>query len=106
MRSGLRDAAGALLTPQASTSGGPAWDVFQIASAGRRTVVVAAFDRVAGERDITVRPVGLRPQSTYRVQSVDAGDLGAATGAELMADGISIFGSPNTAAHLLILTRQ
>jgi len=32
--------------------------------------------------------------------------LGTATGAELMADGITVVQSPDTAAHILILRRQ
>ena len=51
-------------------------------------------------------PVGLRPDATYDVESVDTGVLGTATGAELMADGITVVQSPDTAAHILILRRQ
>jgi len=40
----------------------------------------------------------------YQVQSVDTGDLGEASGADLMTDGIDIRQSPNTAAHILIIT--
>jgi alpha-galactosidase len=106
----IRDALGvgtaALLTPQAAAITGPSWDVLQTASPGGRTVVLSAIQWNSAEPTFTVRPVGLRRQSTYDVRSVDTGDLGAATGAELMADGISLIESPNSAAHLLIIKRR
>ena len=46
------------------------------------------------------------PNSTYLVQSVDTGVLGTRIGADLMADGIDVCQSPNTAAHILILTAR
>jgi hypothetical protein len=40
------------------------------------------------------------------VQSVDTGVLGTATGAALMSDGIDVQQSPNSAAHILIITAR
>jgi hypothetical protein len=51
-----------------------------------------------------VKPTGLDGELIYRVQSVDTGDLGEASGAALMTDGIDIRQSPNTAAHILVIT--
>jgi hypothetical protein len=48
----------------------------------------------------------LKADATYQVQSVDTGVLGTASGDQLMTDGIDVVQSPNTAAHILILTRQ
>ncbi len=106
LRDSLGAAAGSLLNEQAAVVDGPAWDVFQSASPGGRTVVLSAiqWDDAVGEHIVT--PVGLRPESTYDIESVDAGVLGTATGAELMADGIMVMQSPDTAAHILILRRQ
>ena len=42
----------------------------------------------------------------YDVQSVDSGALGEATGKALMADGIDVQQSPNSAAHILIITTR
>jgi hypothetical protein len=53
---------------------------------------------------ILVKPTGLDGELIYRVQSVDTGDLGEASGAALMTDGIDIRQSPNTAAHILVIT--
>ena len=107
---GLRDslgaAAGTLLTAQAAVVDGPAWDVFQSVSPGGRTVVLSAIQWDDAVDELLVMPVGLRPESTYDVESVDNGVIGTATGAELMADGITVMQSPDTAAHILILRRQ
>ena len=43
---------------------------------------------------------------TYDVRSVDGGLLGTAKGSELMADGINLVQSPNTAAHILFVTAK
>jgi hypothetical protein len=40
------------------------------------------------------------------VLSVDAGVLGTATGADLMANGIDLLQSPASAAHILIVTAK
>jgi len=52
---------------------------------------------------VNVKPSGLHAGATYRVTSVDLGLLGEATGADLMAQGIDVLGSPNSAAHILTL---
>jgi hypothetical protein len=106
LRDSLGAAAGTLLTAQAAAVDGPAWDVFQTASPGGQTVVLSAIQWDDAVDEHLVTPVGLRPESTYDVESVDAGVLGTATGAELMADGITVVQSPDTAAHILILRRQ
>jgi alpha-galactosidase len=105
-RDALGSAAGALLTAQADPRGGPSWDVFQIGLRSNRTATVLAFQWDAGAAAITVKPVRLQSQAIYMVRSVDGGVLGTATGAELMADGISILRGSATAAHVLILERQ
>ena len=40
------------------------------------------------------------------MHSVDTGMLGTATGAALMTDGIDVLQSPNSAAHILIITAR
>jgi hypothetical protein len=75
-------------------------------SPGGQTVVLSAIQWDDAVDEHVVMPVGLRPESTYDVESVDAGVIGAATGAELMEDGITVVQSPDTAAHILILRRQ
>jgi alpha-galactosidase len=106
VRETLRAGAGALLTPQADVNHGPSWDVFQTTSPNNRDVVLSAFQWDEGVTDTTVRPVGLRPLTTYEVWSVDAGVLGVSTGADLMATGISILQSPTSAAHILVLRQK
>ena len=103
LRRTLRAAAGSLLTGQADGSLGPAWDVVQLSAPGNRDAVVSAFQRDSAVEAFTVKPIGLRPLATYQVMSVDSGLLGEATGAELMANGISFVESPYSAAHILVL---
>ncbi len=106
MRSTVSDAAGALLTAQAAADNGPAWDVLQETAADGGQVLLCAYQTDMSVGSFTVKPNGLAPTETYRVVSVDTGALGTATGADLMRDGIGVLQSPNTAAHILILTIQ
>jgi hypothetical protein len=99
-------AAGSLLTRQATPEDGRAWEVLQESSAGHDRVVVSAVQSDPGVSTINIKPTGLQPQATYEVQSVDSGLLGTATGAALMADGIDLQESPNSAAHLLVITAR
>jgi len=96
-------AAGSLLTRQAAPEDGPAWDVLQESSAEHDWVVVSAVQSDPGVSTINVKPTGLKPEATYEVESVDSGFLGTATGTALMADGIDLRQSPNSAAHLLVI---
>ena len=107
---GLRDslgaAAGTLLTAQAAVVDGPAWDVSQSASPGGRTVVLSAiqWDDAVDEHVVMPSDSGRNRPTTSSPST--QGPIGTATGAELMADGITVVQSPDTAAHLLILRRQ
>jgi hypothetical protein len=40
----------------------------------------------------------------YQVESADTGVIGTANGSDLMTNGIDLVQSPNTAAHILIIT--
>jgi alpha-galactosidase len=106
VRATLSVAAGALLTPQAQPSNGPDWDVLQAAAPDGDAVVVYAYQSDEGADTFTIHPADLQPDATYSVSSIDAGLLGTATGAELMATGVDVVQSPQTAAHILILTAQ
>ena len=106
MRDTIGVAAAALLTPQADTSNPPAWDVLQESSAAYDAIVIGAFQSDTGTHSFTIVPSGLDAATTYQVLSVDAGLLGTATGSELMANGIEVVQSPNSAAHILIVAAQ
>ena len=105
-RATLAAAAGTLLTAQAADENGPAWDVIQATDSGARHALVYAFQSPDGAESFVVKPTGLLPAMIYDVQSVDGGLLGSAKGSELMAGGISLVQSPNTAAHILFITAQ
>jgi alpha-galactosidase len=102
MRTTLSVAAGALLSAQAGGDG-PAWDVLQETSPDGTQLVVSAFQSDTGTGSVNVKPKALDSATMYQVQSVDTGVLGTATGADLMANGIDVLQSPNSAAHVLII---
>jgi alpha-galactosidase len=106
LRGVLPNAAGALLTMQAESTPSPEWDVMQISDSGAGSSFIGAFQTDTGVDQINVKPVGLDPSATYSVVSVDTGLLGEASGADLMSGGIDILQSPNSAAHLLIVSRE
>jgi alpha-galactosidase len=97
----LSDGSAVLLSSQANSSNGPAWDVLQETS-GDGAVLVYAFENGSAD-ETNVVPRDLQTAVTYLVRSVDTGALGQATGADLMADGIAVLPSPASASHLLIL---
>jgi alpha-galactosidase len=103
MRETLAVAAGALLTPQAQPEDGPAWDVLQEGASGNQQMLISAFQTDQGVQKVNVKPTALDAQTIYVVQSVDSGVLGTASGADLMANGVDLLQSPNTAAHILIV---
>lgn len=106
MRDTVSVSSAALLTRQATAHDGPAWDVLQESTATSDQVVVSAFQSDRGVRTFNAKPTALQAQTTYQVTSVDSGVLGTATGAELMTGGIDLLQSPNTAAHILIITAR
>jgi len=95
---------GTMLTPQADTPDGPGWDVVQHASTDKQHVVIWAFQTDTGVERFVVKPMGLIADATYDVSSMDLGPLNSATAAALMADGIELEASPDSASHVLILT--
>ena len=105
LREWLTGASGALLTPQTAPGNGPAWDVLQTTPEGFNRVVLWAFQTDRAVRATVVRPVALRPESQYEVQSANTGARGIMTGASLMQDGVELIGSPNSAADTVLLIR-
>jgi alpha-galactosidase len=106
MRGMVTGGAGALLTRQAAAQNGPSWDILQQTTADAQQVVVCAVQSDDGVQTFTVRPKELDAGTMYQIVSVDAGPLGAATGADLMADGIELLRSAYSAAHILIVSAK
>jgi alpha-galactosidase len=104
LRQTIGAAAASLLSGQATLDNGPPWDVLQETAEVSQQVLICAFQADTGVDRVLVKPTGLDSTTMYQVQSVDTGDLGEASGADLMTDGIDIRQSPNTAAHILIIT--
>jgi alpha-galactosidase len=103
VRATLSVAAAALLTPQASLTASPEWDVFQASAPGNDSLVVYAYQDDIGSEKTNIKPMGLNLDASYEVTSVDVGLLGTASGADIMANGIDVIRSPGTAAHILKL---
>jgi hypothetical protein len=106
LRYTLTASSATLLTQQADSAGGPAWDVLQARDVSGASLVLTAFQVDAGVTRTNVKPRDLDPAMTYDIRSVDQGSLGSATGADLMTNGIDIVASPVSAAHILVLTAR
>ncbi len=94
-----------LTAPVDIAGGGPGWDVVQHTNPASGVAVVYAFRNPSGVRTIRLPLVDLRPGTTYRYWSFEAGTLGRATGAQLMAGGLDLDGS-RTTAQIVILEPQ
>jgi alpha-galactosidase len=103
LRAPLTESTQALLTPQASTTQAPAWDVLQMTPASAdQPVTLWAFQSDPDVVEFTAQLTGLRPDTTYEVISADRGRLGYVTGADLMSRGVRVVGSAISNAHVLI----
>jgi alpha-galactosidase len=100
----LQNGSVTLLTPQVPRSGSLEWDALQVTSATTGETIVFAFATPEAPNRTTVRPQGLDPEATYRVESIDHGQLGVATGADLMNGGIELNDSSTSDAHILLIS--
>ena len=105
LRGILNDASGTVLTEQAQMEGGPPWDVFQATTGDGHNALVFAFQATSDSGTVSVKPTALIEDATYQVDSVDFGALGAAPAADLMVDGIEVYPSERSAAHILVLRK-
>jgi alpha-galactosidase len=96
-------AAASLLTQQVTTDG-PAWDVLEESAGAGGALLLQAFQTDNGVGKVNVKPTGLMGDVMYQVESADTGVIGTANGSDLMTNGIDLVQSPNTAAHILIIT--
>jgi len=92
-----------LLTEQAPAPDESAWDAVEVLNGSTGEAVLFAFHQENANDRVRLSPRGLRPDVTYRVTSLDAGDLGTSRGDDLMADGIEIVQGSGTQAHILVL---
>jgi alpha-galactosidase len=102
----LQEGSVTLLTPQVPRSASVDWDALQVTSATTGDAIVFAFAAPEAPDRTTVRPQGLDPAATYRVESIDHGPLGVATGADLMSGGIELNDAAASDAHILVIARQ
>jgi alpha-galactosidase len=79
------------------------WDVLEEVTADAQTALIFAFMSDFSADRLVVRPRGLLPDTTYVVQSIDLGVLGAARGDRLMEDGIELTTTGVSLSHVLVL---
>lgn len=106
LRPTIQDGSVTLLTPQVPREGSRDWDALQVTSATSGEVIIFAFAAPDAPTRTIVRPQGLDPAASYRVESIDHGALGVASGADLMNGGIELNDSSISDAHILVLGRQ
>ena len=98
--------AGLLLTTQVPVEE-DGWDVIQEVTDDRRNALVFGFKSDAEAGSIVVHLHSLAPDAVYDVRSLDNGELGTATGSEIMRDGVQLNHSGDgSRAHLLLLSAQ
>ena len=102
LRDVIRDANATLLTRQTPLDG-EEWDILQEVTTDHSAGIVFAYKASADVGSVTVKPVDLTADVVYDVTSIDYGPLGSATGAGLMADGITIQHEGGSRAHILLL---
>jgi alpha-galactosidase len=105
IRDTIRDASARLLTDQA-VQDGPAWDAVQEVAVTTGNAIVLAFQNDSGTPRVAFQPEGLEAGATYLVTRGDGTFVGSASGDEIMAGGVEIDSSPESAAHLLFFEKQ
>jgi hypothetical protein len=93
-----------LLTDQAESDAGPAWDALQITDAVAGAAVIYAYQNDPGTTRVTLKPRRLTPGTAYQVRSAKGADLGVVSGGALMTDGIEVNEASDSAAHILYLS--
>jgi alpha-galactosidase len=94
----------ALLLGSQAPVGDQGWDVVQEVSDDQQNAVIFAFKGNGDPGRLLVKPLNLLPDAVYNVSSVDAGEMGALAGAQLMQDGIEIVHTDGSRAHVILLT--
>jgi alpha-galactosidase len=106
IRPTMREAGAVLLTPPPTLypdlpwSG---WDAIEYVSPRTGDAVILAFDTLDTSKSRQIWPRALQPYAVYDLESAEYGDLGSATGVELMARGIELTRSGTSRGHVLIL---
>ena len=78
------------------------WDAIEHVLPRTGEAVILAFGSPEGPGNIVVKPVGLRSDDDYDVESADFGMLGTMSGHDLMDRGIELQSGSPTHSHVLI----
>jgi alpha-galactosidase len=105
LRDTIKEGSAILLTRQASVDDPPEWSAVQETDTAGHTLIFAFQNDPEVEHTI-LKPRRLTPDAIYDVRSVDVGPIGRTSGADLMENGIEVFKTPKSAAHVLVITEQ
>jgi alpha-galactosidase len=105
---GLRALRGHALTallgdPVGIGGDGPGWDVVEQVDPASGVAVIFAFRNPHGERRVRVEPTQLIAGRTYRLRSLDRGELGSAVADDLMTSGLVIETSSRSSSEVVVL---
>ena len=81
------------------------WDVIEHVTRSGDAVIMG-FEAPDNTGIVLVKPVGLRADATYTVESADYGRLGEVRGSDLMSQGVELQPSSLSRSHVLILRAQ
>ncbi len=101
----LQDASARLLTGQAELWGGPEWDAVELVSAATGDAVLFAFAGAEAPGRLRVYLRDLAREAIYEMTSLDGDDIGRATGAALMDDGVELARSGERPAQVVVFRR-
>ncbi len=105
LRHHMRGAVAVLLSDQVQSDGHDRWDAVELCSPSGGTAVLFAFAGAAAPDSAVFALRLLDPGADYVVRTVDGRRLGEASGADLMANGVSVNRTPESAAQVFVITK-
>jgi alpha-galactosidase len=104
LRPTLQNGSAVLLGRQVASIGWEwsGWDVLEHITPGGDAVIMA-FESNDSTDIVVVKPIGLRADAMYGVESADFGPLGEVRGSDLMAQGIELQPSSLSRSHVVFL---
>ena len=91
------------LSARTSEGSRPAWELTEHVVPDGTSAVLYAFQNDTEAHSVHVVLSGLDPGRTFELQSADEGRLGVFSGQQLMTSGFDLYGTPNTAAQVVLV---
>ena len=106
VRDTIASSSGSLLSRQVLVSAAEGWDAIQELADDQRTAILFVFKADAEQDRVLVKPRNLLAETVYEVRSVDYGEMGQASGADLMKTGIEVVQAEDSRAHVIMIAAQ